>query len=224
MSATDFVPQASPQLPDDPIARRFKEFFSEPRDYAVLLKGAWGIGKTFYCENVIAPIAKKETSKEAVFVSLFGVSSIPDFDRRLVEGISPFLKSQSGSVAVKFGIGLSKKYLGYDPDYSDFVSAVKGRVVFIDDLERCDLGVKEIFGYVDNLITRHHIHAVLIGNEGEFSRGEEEYKLWKEKLIGFTYEYVPDYAVVSSQLIDASLKKHETLSWSRELMSAETTT
>jgi hypothetical protein len=189
----------------DFIADRVTHFVSAPREYALLINGPWGVGKTYYCQKVLAPLIEARTGKRPSFVSLFGVSSIQDFDRRLIEGIAPLLTSSAAKVAGNAIGGALKKAFGIEFDPTALLDVLKGEVVFIDDLERSKLGIREIFGYIDNLITRYKIHAVVVGFEREFAESEPAYASWKEKLIGFTYEYRPDFSRVARDVITLNM-------------------
>lgn len=190
----------------DFIAERVAHFIAAPREYALLINGPWGIGKTYYCRTVLAPLVESIKGKKPSFVSLFGVSSIKDFDRRLIEGIAPLLATSAGKVTSAAISGAAKKFVGIEFDPTALMDALKGEVVFIDDLERCHLEIREVFGYVDNLISRYNIHAIVVGFEDEFAKNQPSYGAWKEKLIGFTYEYRPNFLGVAQSVITSNMR------------------
>lgn len=58
----------------------------EKSNYAILLDGAWGCGKTFFVKNKIIPKID-ETTKKSIYVSLYGLSDIKDIDKQIYFGI-----------------------------------------------------------------------------------------------------------------------------------------
>ena len=52
-------------------------------DYAIVLNGAWGSGKTYYLDNLIKEEKDVFKDYEIVKVSLFGTSSLEDFYKRI---------------------------------------------------------------------------------------------------------------------------------------------
>ena len=59
----------------------------EKINYAILLDGVWGCGKTFFVKNKIIPKIDDETSKKSIYVSLYGLSDIRDIDKQIYFGI-----------------------------------------------------------------------------------------------------------------------------------------
>ncbi len=85
----------------------------ENPQYAVLLIGNWGCGKTFFIKRIIEQWA--EPSNEAdkislkpIYITLNGVSSIHSINDKIRAEISPFLYSKGMKVAKKVLNGLLK--------------------------------------------------------------------------------------------------------------------
>ena len=49
-------------------------------DYAVLIDGGWGCGKTYFVKNELMSLLGKElnTERQFIYISLFGVKSLED--------------------------------------------------------------------------------------------------------------------------------------------------
>lgn len=45
-------------------------------DYAVMINGAWGSGKTYFVKNELIP--ELEQDKPVIYISLFGIKTIDD--------------------------------------------------------------------------------------------------------------------------------------------------
>ncbi len=65
-------------LSEKEIIEVIKSYYSDSNiQYAILLNGEWGCGKTFFVKNKIV----KEI-KDSVYVSLYGVSNINDVNKK----------------------------------------------------------------------------------------------------------------------------------------------
>ena len=66
----------------------------DPR-YAVMLKGKWGCGKTYFITNWLKKYKEKEKANlvvlEPIYVSLYGLKDIQQLKHALDRAISPFL-------------------------------------------------------------------------------------------------------------------------------------
>ncbi|MCL7775710.1 KAP family NTPase, partial [Pasteurella multocida] len=79
-------------------------------EYATVLTGEWGCGKTYFIRNYIK---KKENKKEYkfIYVSLFGLKSISSINQIIFQELHPILsrkeiKALGGALlsAIKFGV------------------------------------------------------------------------------------------------------------------------
>lgn len=96
-------------------------------DFAILVNGTWGSGKTYFIKNAIAKevnkISCKLTDKETkpyelIYISLYGVTSIDELEQKLFLEINPFLKTKTGKIASTiFSKGLS--FLGVEINDKD---------------------------------------------------------------------------------------------------------
>src|ERR1700704_4937123 len=118
-----------------------------PPHYAVMINGPWGIGKTHLVKQFL-----KEAVGEAdkyVYVSLFGIATRDEIDSALFEAIYPLV----GSKAAKLGGRILKtalKFNGIELDLklSDVISKFNPRIYVFDDLERCEMPVNKVMGYI----------------------------------------------------------------------------
>lgn len=191
------------------IEERCKEYIEDwegsSPGYALMITGEWGGGKTFLVKNIIKERNKASNARLAWYISLFGVKNAEDIDDKLFEAAHPFL-------------GDSKKKKWYSVGYNILKSAAKHKygieiekitdsvlkgfksegdtpagcqVLFVDDIERTSMDVKDIFGYFSPII-EGDTRVVFIANERELQK-DSEYARIKEKSIGETYELEPNY-------------------------------
>ena len=73
--------------------KHIKEFLDEylqieKPGFAVLIKGAWGSGKTYFVKNYIEHQLKLNNKElKPIYISLFGVSSKEEIDNRIYEAV-----------------------------------------------------------------------------------------------------------------------------------------
>lgn len=58
-----------------------------PSNYAVMVKGPWGIGKTYLISEFLEQEVKQK--ERYVYVSLYGMATTDDLDAALLQAISP---------------------------------------------------------------------------------------------------------------------------------------
>lgn len=197
-------------------------------DYAIMLTGTWGAGKTYYWKNalkqsieeIVSPVIINDQNVKytAVHVSLFGVEDLNSLviritrakymgtDSKLKNAVSTLLASGVKRYAKKFDIGAE--------DFETLLSVVKDvdqkRFVFcFDDLERLSKKVLlEVLGYINTMVENEGVKVVILCNEKELLDriGESEdkgadYRPFKEKLIRFTYQMSADIERVLAAII-----------------------
>ncbi|WP_211462849.1 P-loop NTPase fold protein [Collimonas silvisoli] len=160
----------------------------------IALSGKWGTGKTHLWNEV-----KRESSddklKKALYVSLFGQSSIDQVKRKLIESSVPVIESHSGAFdALKqlFRIGVKVgsehyKALAAVNDLNLLLMApvvLRNSVIVLDDIERKHdkLGIDEVLGFIDEYSTQYGSRFVLVLNDDQLAN-QELWKTFREKVI-----------------------------------------
>ncbi len=165
---------------------------SENINFAVLLKGSWGSGKTFFIKKLIEKwstpnIAEDEfIALNPIYISLNGVSDKREIVLKLKEKINPFLYSKGVKVASSIVKGFIKSTLKIDLDFDkdgtgdasanlnfDPISifktdndSIKGnRIIIFDDIERCKIPVDEIYGFINDFVEHSKCKIILISDE-----------------------------------------------------------
>ena len=82
--------------------------------YAVLLKGSWGCGKTYFIKDWIKALKTKKNDNEQfftldpIYVSLYGMTSTGQIEEELKRAVSPILHSKAMKMAGKvFKVAIS---------------------------------------------------------------------------------------------------------------------
>ncbi|WP_111186395.1 P-loop NTPase fold protein [Stenotrophomonas maltophilia] len=154
--------------------------------FAVLLDGPWGIGKTFVIKKFLDTLDKEKTPY--IYVSLYGIQSVDDIDDAILQGMYPVLANKGvelGGRALK-SIG---KYFNVELDLKakDFLNKSKADIYVFDDLERCEMPINAVMGYINVLVEHEGRKVILIANENEID-DQLKYRRIREKLVGRTFE------------------------------------
>jgi len=179
-------------------------------DYAILITGPWGCGKTYFWKNVIEPeLTSLQSSKHIqriLYVSLYGVSDAKDIDRSLFAQSYPGINRKSVGRVSRFVAGVIEA-LGYaDLAKVNLRSLVKAKdaVICFDDLERIRLPMKEALGYINTFVEHEGAKAVILCNEDEINKNDDKelYKKMKEKVVGASLTFRPDLDTVFKTIIN----------------------
>lgn len=238
-------------------------------DYAIMINGEWGSGKTYFwnhkIRNKIESMQLNGKQYTTIYMSLYGISNLEEISKKIFiettqlmdKNLKKYMQSQ-GQTSIpeyaKTGIDMANFFgvteNGDRVDYSDFFST-DDKVLCFDDLERANVDVIDILGYINNFVEHDHIKTIIICNEKELStklkssnlemktfiatylldkEGDltktsekpmvekiqdtiesvfdkaNDYERIKEKLIGETFEYVPEF----SYIINGLLMRYET--------------
>lgn len=185
-------------VPSDILTPYIINYLNDNSDqYAIMLSGEYGTGKTFYYEHTVKNLIKS-SNKEPIYISAYGIKSHDDLHKKLIEEVHPIIKgsffhlfsSILNALSSFFGgnINLNKTGIAksLDVDWKNYV-------ICIDDLERiahtdC---ITEFFGYLNDLLIKYKVKILFIANEEKLNDDNKipDYKRNKEKLIRFTYQY-----------------------------------
>lgn len=186
--------------------------------YAVLLKGKWGCGKTHFINHWIDAYKGNPTTAqvlESIYVSLYGLSDTKQITTAINRVICPILygkAAKAGKVLAKIASAMVLKHevdLNYDgiSDLSinigiDSLSKFKSndslanskKLLIFDDLERCDIPMKKLLGYLNFFVEQCNCHLIVIGDEDKIAEGENKkiFGEFKEKTIGREFEIATD--------------------------------
>ena len=186
--------------------------------YAVLLKGKWGCGKTHLINNWVKSYQKQSAADKVfdpVYVSLYGLSETKQITTTINRVLYPILYGKAakvGKTLIKFMSAIVLKHdvdldndgnsdiamsLGFD-SLSIFKSedeqVKKGNLLIFDDLERCDVPMKKLLGYLNYFVEQCNCHLIIIGDEDKITEGENKkiFGEFKEKTIGREFEIETD--------------------------------
>lgn len=167
-------------------------------DSVIALSGKWGTGKT-HLWNKVKEESTDDNIKNALYVSLFGQSSIDQVKRKLIENAIPLSKERGKwidpfknllDVSVKTAAQYYKMLAAVKDVNLSLMAPImlKDKVIVIDDIERKHekLGIDEVLGFIDEYSNQHGSRFVLILNDCQLSAKDEQKTLWatfREKVI-----------------------------------------
>lgn len=186
--------------------------------YAVLLKGKWGCGKTHFINHWIDAYQKQEAEDkvlEPVYVSLYGLSETKQITTAINRVLYPILYGKAAKAGKTFLKFMSAIVLKCDVDWnkdgnSDFSMDLgldalsifksedekvkRGNLLIFDDLERCDIPMKKLLGYLNFFVEQCNCHLIVIGDEDKIAESENKkiFGEFKEKTIGREFEIATD--------------------------------
>lgn len=172
-------------------------------EYAVLIKGSWGCGKTWFITDFI----DKQINNKFLYVSLYGMSSIEEIENEFFRQLHPILASKGMQVLGKLTKGVLKATIQLDlnndgksdgnvvvsiPDENLLKQKIpEEKLLVFDDIERCAIPLPNLLGYINQLVEHSGFKVILIADEARIDENQE-YKRIKEKLIGKTLELEPE--------------------------------
>ncbi|WP_405107460.1 P-loop NTPase fold protein [Phaeobacter sp. BS52] len=168
------------------IARRVVEKYlnlQSPR-YALLIDAPWGCGKTHF----IKAATGCETDPTRLYVSLYNVHSSDEFDWALVRALNPWVNGKLANW-VRAGKGLlSFRAYGFAADPSkvnltEIALQKLPQTIIFDDVERCGLPVKQLWGLINRFVEHESKRVILIANSDKHTE-PPDFLHSREKLVG----------------------------------------
>ena len=236
---------------------------SDYTDYAIMINGEWGSGKTYFwnhkIRNKIENMTVNGKKLTTIYMSLYGISNLEEISKKIFiettqlmdKNLKKYMNSKGQTVIpeyAKTGLDMANFFgvtqNGDKIDYENFFST-DDKVLCFDDLERANVDVIDILGYINNFVEHDHIKTIIICNEKELSTKlkssnlemktfiatylldkedkllttdkpmvekiedtiedvfdkANDYERIKEKLIGETFEYAPEFTYIINGLL-----------------------
>jgi len=236
---------------------------SDYTDYAIMINGEWGSGKTYFWNHKIRKkiesLQLNGKKYQTIYMSLYGISNLEDISKKIFiettqlmdRNLKKFMNSSEQKTIpeyAKTGLDMANFFgvtqNGDKVNYSEFFNT-DDKILCFDDLERANVDVIDILGYINNFVEHDHIKTIIICNEKELStklkssnlemktfiatylldkQGDlnvsdkpmvekirdkieyvfdkaNDYERIKEKLIGETFEYAPEFSYIINGLL-----------------------
>jgi nucleoside-triphosphatase THEP1 len=182
-------------------------------EYAILISGKWGSGKTFFIDNFIENNEIKDT--KFLKISLFGIKNISEINNKIIFKLLS-IKEGLWSNATKIGVKVLDSYGKklnlsiQDVPVEQIINKLQGEFIFIfDDLERTDINLTEILGYINYFVEQANFKVIILANEDEIT--DDKYLGFKEKVIGKTYEVQQNFDEIFNGFFNLVLNSKDIL-------------
>ena len=215
------------ETPDMQIDKIITDYVStKDTDYAIMIDGEWGAGKSWYWENVLTeqikrlPTRDNSSDKPSYYkvakISLFGIGSADDLRIKIFDETSTFFANRYVKTGAKLtGMVLNKVASFFNvsetnaKDVSDLLSEfwvnLDHYVLCFDDLERIKPSLLiELLGYINTLVEQDKVKVVFICNESELKH--IDYHKYKEKIVRFTHTIKAD---ISKMVVEFAKERNE---------------
>lgn len=187
--------------------------------YAVLLKGKWGAGKTWFTKQTLERYEK--SGGRYLYISLYGITTFEQIEEEFFKQLHPVLSSKGMVLTGKILKGFLRASLKVDLDghasvtaqlpelnLPEYLTDTSGFVIVFDDLERASIELDSLLGYINHYVEHGGYKVIVIANEEEILERQKNnnklalnYMRIKEKLIGKTFEVVSDWDGAVSEFI-----------------------
>ena len=153
---------------------RLVHLLGQADNSVIALSGKWGTGKT-HLWNEVKNASENEKVKKSLYVSLFGLSSVDQIKRKLIESAIPGVESHGGvfdGIKNLFNAGVNAASQHYKAmaalkDLNVLLMApvvLRDKLIVIDDIERKHkkLGIDEVLGFIDEYSTQFRVRYGLL--------------------------------------------------------------
>lgn len=193
-------------------------------NYAVIINGQYGIGKTHFYKNDLAPKIKevsltKDDRKKytPIHISLFGFKSLEEIQTAIFIELFPILKSKGLKLAAGIGKSIIRgiaqlnqagdidKYIGDISQDADDWLKYDELVICFDDLDRKSesLDLRDVFGFINSLVENQGAKILIIANEEQLIKDANYSSNLREKVIGVSIQYRPEPKTIYNQIIES---------------------
>lgn len=223
--------------------------------YATMINGMWGCGKTYYVNHWIYDYKEENKENEEaltpIYVSLFGLNEISQITDAIDREIHPFLHSKFMGVAKGLAKFASKAVLRTDIDFNgdakkdatidwqiDTLSIFNSddkelrplHLLIFDDMERCDIEMRQLLGYFNFFVEQCHCKVIIIGDESKIGQenvnAKKIFEDFKEKTIGRSFTINTDISSAIEVFVSESPRNYlmRTSNWKDAIYKAFKTT
>ena len=190
-------------------------------DYAIMLSGEWGCGKTYFIENL-----EKESGRTYIYYSLNGVTKTSEIinsiylelfstgkfkgafeqGRKIASVIGEFIKEKNEMAKLAMNIGSSVADNCFDfVVRKELKEKSNNIVVILDDLERISdsLDITDLLGTIHTKLTLNGVKVIYVSAEDEIKDSDKKkFDKEKEKYIQRTLSFITEKNEVINSFLD----------------------
>ena len=201
------------------LTERIIDYVQQKTNYAVIITGKYGIGKTYYVDNLLAEKISEIKSKQNkplkfIRISLFGISTIEEIQKMIFfELYASILNKKVAKIMGGLLKGVTS-YLGIN--INEVLNDIKMEsdnyeniILCIDDVDRKspNLNLAEVYGFINDLVENKNAKIILIANEDtlmqECNDNKDSYSILREKVIGISFPFKSYISEIINSLISS---------------------
>lgn len=193
-------------LTEDEIKNELNDYiYNANIKYATLLNGNWGSGKTYFVKKYINELElafqqnKKNDStkyKHPIYISLYGLNNISEIKNKILLSLikNKKIKQILPLIGVCAEIGIeylsSQTFIQISSNkinkIIDTFSKIDNLIIFFDDLERCNIDINSILGYINELVEHNNIKVIIVADEDKIGKINYQTNLELKYLISLS--------------------------------------
>lgn len=191
---------------------------------ALMLTAPWGSGKSYFINHTL----QENFNNDLIIISLYGLNDLTELSKSIylelrlkLFKLRKFAKKRNvkhlpevyatgkiiGKSIIKSVISLFS--LNFDISDNDLKKLYKsidltGKLLVFEDIERSQIDLIELMGFVNNLVVQDNAKVLIVANEEEILRLTKEkdtYERVKEKTINDTILFECDYELAVKNII-----------------------
>ena len=177
-------------LKEEEIERELDNYLYDVKiKYAILLNGTWGSGKTYFIKNYIKKIDtkylknkkdKESIYKKPIYVSLYGLNDVSELKHKIalsliknenIKKVMPLL-----DLGVEIGSDVLSKTTPIQSSNKKSTKVINtfhkvdNLIIFFDDLERCNININTVLGYINELLEHNNNKVIIIADEDKIGK------------------------------------------------------
>lgn len=182
--------------------------------YAVMLIGEWGAGKSHYLEKLRKKLIDEQ--RQIIYISLYGLGTKQEVDAAIFAALHPLLSSSKMKLLGRVASGLLKTTVKIDisDDLSanaslpsvalpDYKPGDDQHIVIFDDFERCEIKPNERLGYINYFVEHLGLKVIIAANEDAIENSEDcKYLALKEKVVGATFKVETNFSAAYDAFLE----------------------
>ena len=193
-------------------------------DYGVMLDGLWGEGKTYYMNNYLS--SRNNSEEIYIHINLFGKNNLNQVNDDVLIALYPFMGTKifkTGkylaqnllNISLKVPIdldgdgksdGTSKVNINLDDEMKKLSGLKRSKkIIYIfDEIERTNIPLDLIMGYIHSILEKQNSHVIIIGNEESLRKSSKYgsvYDEYKNKIIARTLKIRPEIGAALDEII-----------------------
>ncbi len=154
-------------------------------DYQGIPKGGYTqiVEKMLDDDNIEVKLNKKDKTtkyKKPVYVSLYGLSNISEIKNKIALSLIKNKKIKQLMPVLDVGIEIGSDLVSKntfiqnsDSKLNRIIKAfhkIDNLIIFFDDLERCNININAVLGYINELVEHNNIKVILVADESKIGK------------------------------------------------------